>query len=148
MSPMRNRSVIVVGLVTAALLAAQPASLAKEPDVVVVQHILIGFKKTVPGQELERTKKDARALVDDLLQRAGDGADFDALVKEYTNDSYPGIFKLTNTRAPLLPDARQRKEMVAAFGDVSFRLDVGEIGVAKYNSVTSPYGWHIIKRLE
>jgi len=145
---MRNRSSIVLGLLALFVAAGLPIAEAKEPDVVVVQHILIGFKKTVPGQQLERTKKDARALVDELFQRASDGADFDPLVKEYTNDTYPGIYKLSNTRAPLLPDARQRKEMVAAFGNVAFRLEVGEIGMAKYNSVTSPYGWHIIKRLE
>ena len=145
---MRNRSVAALGLLVLLILAGAPEAGAAGPDVIVVQHILIGFKKTVPGQELERTKKEAKVLVDDLLQRASDGADFDPLVKEYTNDTYPGIYKLTNVNAPLLPDARQRKEMVSAFGDLAFRLDVGEVGLAKYNSVTSPYGWHIIKRLE
>ncbi len=145
---MRNRLLAALGLLALSIVAGAPGAEAAEPDVIVVQHILIGFKKTVPGQELERTKKDARALAEELLQRASDGADFDSMVKEYTNDTHPGIYKLTNTRAPLLPDARQRKDMVAAFGDLAFRLDVGEVGLAKFNSMTSPYGWHIIKRLE
>jgi parvulin-like peptidyl-prolyl isomerase len=38
--------------------------------------------------------------------------------------------------------------MVAAFGDVAWRLDVGEFGVAPFDPKDSPYGWHIIQRRE
>jgi parvulin-like peptidyl-prolyl isomerase len=38
--------------------------------------------------------------------------------------------------------------MVPAFGNVGFSLAPGEIGMAEYDPRTSPYGWHIIKRLE
>jgi parvulin-like peptidyl-prolyl isomerase len=38
--------------------------------------------------------------------------------------------------------------MVAAFGDVGFQLEVGEVGMAVYDPVKSKYGWHIIKRLK
>ena len=38
--------------------------------------------------------------------------------------------------------------MVAAFGDVAFELEVGEVGLAKYHAGNSPYGWHVILRLE
>jgi hypothetical protein len=37
---------------------------------------------------------------------------------------------------------------VARFGDVAFGLAVGEVGLAAYHAATSPYGWHVIKRLE
>jgi len=40
-----------------------------------------------------------------------------------------------------------RGAMVPAFGDVGFSLDVDGIGVAEYNEASSPFGWHIIKRL-
>jgi hypothetical protein len=119
-----------------------------EPDAVVVQHILVGFKKTVPGKKLDRTKKEAQALAEGLVARATEGEDFDALVEEYTDDSYPGILRLTNRDAPLLPNSRERGKMVVSFGDVSFQLQVGEIGLAKYHPGNSPYGWHVIKRLE
>ena len=122
---------------------------AKEPEFIRVQHILISFKDKVPGQPpLERTKKAAAALATELLERARKGEDFDAMVAEYTNDRHPGIYGLINTGAPLRPGARQRKEMVQKFGDIAFRLEVGEIGLVRFNSMTSPYGWHIIKRLE
>jgi parvulin-like peptidyl-prolyl isomerase len=38
--------------------------------------------------------------------------------------------------------------MVPAFGEVGFALAPGEIGMAPYDARKSPYGWHIIKRLE
>jgi foldase protein PrsA len=129
------------------ILALQ-AKRADEPDVVVVQHILIGFKKTVSGKKLERTKKEAQALAEELLARARSGEDFDALVKEYTDDQYPGIYRLTNRDVPLMEHSHERTQMVPSFGDVSFRLAVGEVGLAKYHPGNSPYGWHVIKRIE
>ena len=47
-----------------------------------------------------------------------------------------------------MPDSVQRSGMVSSFGDVAFGLDVGEIGMARYHPGNSPYGWHIIKRIE
>jgi foldase protein PrsA len=126
------------------LLASKPP----EPQWVKVQHILVGFKGSIHGKPIERTKAEAQALAEKLLERARAGEDFDALVKQYTDDRYPGIYTLTNTNAPRRGDARTRDQMVVAFGDVSFRLGVGEIGMAAHHGANSPYGWHIIKRLE
>ena len=92
--------------------------------------------------------KQAKVLAFEILDRAIAGEDFAELVKEYTNDNYPGIFKLANLKQPVLAGERARTELVAKFGDTAFRLDVDEVGIAVYNSYTSPYGWHIIKRLE
>ncbi|MFT5049926.1 MAG: peptidyl-prolyl cis-trans isomerase B (cyclophilin B) [Chlamydiales bacterium] len=41
-----------------------------------------------------------------------------------------------------------REQMVPAFGDVGFLLEVGEVGLAPFDPAKSPYGWHVIKRLE
>ena len=41
-----------------------------------------------------------------------------------------------------------RDNMVPAFGNVGFPLALGEIGVADYDPSTSPYGYHVIKRVE
>jgi hypothetical protein len=70
------------------------------------------------------------------------------MVKQYTSDSYPGIYKLTNRDAPIMGGAYQRKEMASRFGDVAFDLEIGEVGLASYSVTGSPYGWHLIKRLE
>ena len=55
---------------------------------------------------------------------------------------------MTNRGAAAPPNTYKRSDMALSFGDVSFKLDVGEIGMAGFNPELSPYGWHIIKRLE
>jgi foldase protein PrsA len=131
------------------LLAALPLGAAEdEPDKIVVQHLLIGFKRSVPEKTIDRSKKEARALADQLLRRAQEGESFDDLVKEYTDDRYPGKMILTNTKAPRVPGGTMRNQVVAKFGDVAFRLEVGEISLVNYHAALAPYGWHVVKRLE
>jgi len=136
--------------------AAAPAA-GPQPDHVVIQHILIGFEGSVPGKNITRTKEAARALAAEVYARAQKGEDFDALVKQYTDDSAPGIYALANTDvpiAPLKPGTKARGHeyprggMVKSFGDVGFSLKVGEIGMAEYDHANSKFGWHIIRRLE
>ncbi len=143
---MRSRTAI--GLVLFSLLVAIFPAEGKEPELITVQHILIGFKKTVPNKPQDRSKAQAKALAYQLLKRAQDGEDFDALVEEYTNDNVPGIMIVTNKGAPRGTGGRTRSELVPKVGDVAFRLEVGEVGIANFNTAISPYGWHVIKRLE
>jgi len=145
-----RRQIVAVGILVLALVAfAAPATAGRdEPDVVVVQHVLISFKGKIPGKQIERTKKEAQALAEELLSRANSGEDFDELVKQYTDDRYPGIYKMANRGLPSPPDGFSREKMAPRFGDVSFRLRVGEIGLADYHATLCPYGWHLIKRLE
>lgn len=140
--------------VVATLLAQAPVHAAKredEPQRVKVQHILVAFKRSVPGKKVDRTKDEARVLAEELVERARaakDEAEFNQLVQQYTDDSAPGIYVLVNEGEPPVPGARGRRDMVPRFGDVAFALEVGEVGLAAYHGGLSPYGWHIIKRLE
>jgi parvulin-like peptidyl-prolyl isomerase len=132
------------------LLAEARKRRALQPDYVTVQHILIGFEGSVTKKHITRTKEQSKQLAEGILLRAKEGEDFNSLVETYTDDRYPGIYSIANTG--VLPDLSQgihpREKMVRAFGDVSFSLQVGEIGMAPYDPLHSPYGWHIIKRLE
>jgi parvulin-like peptidyl-prolyl isomerase len=124
-------------------------SCKKEPDHITVQHILISFEGSIPKETVTRTKEEAEKLANEIFERAKKGEDFDALVKEYTDDTYPGVYKMANFEVE--PDVDQgeyeRSKMVTEFGDVSFSLSVNEIGMAEYSPEKSKYGWHIIKRL-
>jgi len=122
-----------------------------EPERITVQHILIAFRGSLPGDnKVTRSMGEAEKLALQIFERAKAGEDFAAMVKTYTNDSFPGIYKMTNTG--VTPDKSKREYsrsgMVKAFGDVGFGLAVGEVGLAVYDPATSKYGWHIIKRLE
>lgn len=99
--------------------------------------------------DVTRTLEEAQELAKEILKRAQDGEDFDALVKEYTDDQHPGIYKMSNIDVtPAGEGEASRARMVTAFGDVSFSLRVSEIGMTEFSPETSMYGWHIIKRLQ
>lgn len=131
----------------AAAPAPEPSAVTMEPQHVRLQHILIGFKGTVPGKDITRSQEEARSLAAQLLDRAKKGEDFDALVKEYTDDQYPGVYALANRMVTPAEGEFSRDRMIAAFGEVGFPLQIGEIGMAQYEPRRSPYGWHIIKRI-
>ncbi len=146
------KKIAVAALVGVLTLPALSVTLAyDEPERVTVQHILIAFKGSIPNdQKVTRSKEDAEKLALQVFERAKAGEDFAAMVKMYTNDSYPGIYKITNRG--VAPDRSKqefaRTGMVPAFGNVGFGLEVGGIGLAVYDPATSQFGWHIIKRLE
>ena len=126
-----------------------PKPTKSEPDTITVQHCLIGFKGSVRGKSISRTKEEARALATQLLAEVRAGADFDEVIRKNTNDSPPGIYKMANYRKMAMgKDVFERDGMVPAFGNTGFPMQVGEFGLAEYDSRESPYGWHIIKRIE
>jgi hypothetical protein len=124
------------------------APAGKEPDVITVQHCLIGFSGSVPGKPITRTKEEAKELAERLLKRLEDGDKFGEIINQFTDDSPPGIYKMTNNGARQVPGAYPRGQMVPAFGDTGFPLQVGEYGLAPFDEAKSPYGWHIVKRIE
>lgn len=131
---------------------AAPGTMPVRPDVtpahIEVQHILIGFAGSVSGKGITRSKEEARTLAYEILGKARRGESFDQLVVQYTDDSPPGIYKMANTGVSVSPGEFQREGMVPAFGNVGFNLSVGNIDIAEYDAAASPYGWHVIKRLQ
>lgn len=189
----------------AAEVIERPAPALAGPAVIAVQHVLIGFAGSPAGGT--RSKEEAAALAQELLERARKGEDFAALVRQYSadpvdpKDPNPGVYRITapgasdpmlyqgvvqrqSMMATLLAETEKklrageidnkkwlqelakqeaaqgirtfvqgarsfgRDEMVPAFGDVGFTLRMGEVGLAPYDPQTSPFGWHVIKRIE
>ena len=130
--------------------ASDTSSDKAEPEFVTVQHILIGFSGSVPGKPIQRTQEDAAKLAEEVFAMAKKGDDFDALVKKYTDDAFPGKYEMANFNVEVPAGAQifPRGRMVAAFGDVGFPLEVGEIGMATFDPQKSQFGWHIIKRVK
>ena len=126
-----------------------PVAPATPPDHIEVQHVLIGFQGSIPGKTITRTKAEAEQLAQEVLGKARAGENMDALVQQYTDDQYPGVYDLSNTG--ITPDKSKgeygRGEMVKGFSDAAFGLSVGNVGISNYDASNSPFGWHIIKRL-
>jgi hypothetical protein len=116
--------------------------LAREPlaNSAMVKHILIGWNdggdQPHDQRAQKRTKKDAEDQVRALMTQIKAGADFDALMKQWSED--PGSAGSARAYA-VAPDA----QLVIEFKQLGLRLKVGEVGV-----VQSDYGFHIIKRTE
>jgi PPIC-type PPIASE domain len=113
--------------------------LLREPiaNTAQVKHILIGWKGTDPDPRADkRTKAEAEGVVKGILAQIKAGADFDALMKQYSED--PGS-AATAKAYTVSPDA----QLVIEFKQLGLRLQLNEVGV-----VESDYGFHIIKRVE
>lgn len=103
-----------------------------------VKHILIGWSdtETHDPRAQKRSKKDAEDQVRQLMTQLKAGADFDQLMKQWSED--PGSASSAR-EYPVSPDA----QLVIEFKQLGLRLKVGEVGV-----VQSDYGFHIMKRTE
>ena len=115
----------------------------KEPESISVDHILVSFVPAIATAG--RSQDEAQALAYDLLDQLAKGADWNTLKKKYTDDPGPSPYSMVNS---MRRGVGMRGGMVPAFGNVGFQLLVGEIAIADYDPIKSPYGWHIIKRVE
>ncbi|MEO6708373.1 MAG: peptidylprolyl isomerase [Planctomycetota bacterium] len=119
----------------AATLARPEQKLSK----VTVQHVLIAFVGATRGSESGRDYAQGRKLAEEVLTRARGGEDFAALMDKYSSDDGGGTYTLTQ---------EDRYDYADAFHEVAFRLALGEIGATAYDPSSSPFGWHVIKRIE
>ncbi len=119
------------------------AELMAKPEVaddsITVQHVLISFQGAPRMTNVTRSKDEAKELTERVWAKALTASDFKGLMAAYSNDTGPGEYPMTKAT---------RSQMVKAFGDVGFRLKVGEMGVAPWDASASPFGWHIIKRVK
>ncbi len=129
--------------------APRPATVANgEAAVVTVEHILIGVKGG-RASSAKREQGEAQRVAFDLLGRARGDEDFVKLRDEYTEDPGKGPYTMTNNGVdPAGRSEYARDGMAKAFGDVSFRLELGQVGITDYDPVTSPFGYHVIKRVK
>ena len=99
--------------------------------------------------EVRRTEAEARTLAQDLLAKLKAGGDWSAAKRANSEDPPPGgPYGMSNRGVRAASGEVSRDAMVPAFGDVGFSLAVGELGLAPYDARTSPFGFHIIKRVK
>jgi hypothetical protein len=121
----------------------------RPPDHIVVDHILIGVKSAA-FPDGKRSPAEAKAFAYALYAKLKGGADWATAKRESSEDPPPGgPYAMCNRGVrPTAPDEISRVNMVPAFGDVGFSLEIGGMGMADYDARKSPFGYHIIKRVK
>lgn len=121
---------------SSAAAAASTSAPAAPPESIAAQHVLVAWKgaKNAPAS-VTRSKADAKKRAEEVVAKAKAGADFTALVAEYTDD------EATKGRQGNLGKFTKAK-MTPAFADAAFALKVDEVSAP----VETAYGYHVIKR--
>ncbi|MCH2109465.1 MAG: peptidyl-prolyl cis-trans isomerase [Polyangiaceae bacterium] len=108
------------------------------PTSIAARHILISYRGAMRAAAyIDRSKDEARAVAERIRQEAIDGADFAELARSNSDDRGSAA-----TGGQL--GTFGRGQMVPEFSAVAFKLEIDEL-----SEVTeSPFGFHIIQRLE
>jgi peptidyl-prolyl cis-trans isomerase D len=93
-------------------------------------HILIKVDDPVDDEEVAKKK----ALAEEILNKAKGGANFGKLAREYSDDEM-------SAKQDGLIGYRSRGQLVEAYEDVAYGLEVGEIA----GPVKTQFGFHIIR---
>ncbi len=121
---------------TAASTASAPASAASAPDSIAAQHVLVAYKGAEKAPKgVTRSKAEAKKRAEEVAAKATAGADFSALVAEFSDD--PAAKERQGSVGKFT-----REKMAKPFSDAAFALAVGESSGA----VETPFGFHVIKR--
>ncbi len=114
------------------------ARLAAQPKQVGAKHVLVMHAQSKSKPDgVSRSRDQAQARAAEALLKIRSGADFDAIVKEYTDE--PGGKERSGDLGIF-----ERTSMVKGFSDAAFALGVGQVSEV----IETVYGFHIIKRTE
>ncbi len=117
---------------------AQRTHNPKEPDRVGLKQILVKYTgaKNAPAS-ITRSREDACLRAMEARDKLRGGADWDAVVKDYSDEAGAA------TRGGLVGRV-ERKELVPSVADAAFELDLSTLS----DVVESPFGFHLVFRTE
>ncbi len=106
-------------------------------QVAAARHILVQFQGSMrAGPDITRSREEATARINEVLQKARAGEDFAALAREYSDGP-------TGPRGGDL-GTFPRGRMVPAFDNAVFAMQPGGIS----DVVETPFGFHVIQRYQ
>ncbi len=117
---------------------AERARIAAQPNEIGARHILImSVDSKQKPDTITRSRAEARKRAEMVLAKIRGGANFEEMVKEYTDE--PGGAERNGDLGVF-----ERSAMVKAFSEAAFSLQKGQIS----DVIETQFGYHIIKRTE
>jgi hypothetical protein len=114
------------------------APTAADGEMVAASHLLVAYQGALrAAPTTTRTKEEAKKRATEAQKKAKKGADFEKLVKEYSDE--PGAAERGGRLGKFT-----RGRMVKEFADAAFAMKVNEIS----DVVETKFGYHVIKRTE
>ena len=110
----------------------------EKPKKISAAHVLIQYMGAErAGSSVVRTREQAHAVAEKVLERARAGDDFSRLAVDYSDE--PGAAQRGGSLGRF-----GHGQMVRAFEEAAFALEVGQVS----DIVETPFGYHVIKRTE
>lgn len=111
---------------------------AGQPSEISARHLLVSYQGALRASpSVTRSKAEAQTRVAEALKRAKAGENFEALVKEYSDE--PGAAERGGSLGRF-----GHGMMVPAFEKAAFKLAPGEVS----DIVETQFGFHVIQRTE
>jgi uncharacterized protein YjiK len=120
------------------------------PARVIVKQIHVPWRGAQGAPPVNATREKAREIAEGVLERLERGEDFDQLAREfhYTDSKLPARLRIAADGFKVHSGEFKERDLPMAVANLAFNLDVGETGLCEFHREESPYGYHVLLRIE
>ncbi|MHC4163124.1 MAG: FG-GAP-like repeat-containing protein [Planctomycetota bacterium] len=114
-----------------------------------VKQILVRWSGARGAQGVERDQAEARKLARHLTRLARRGETFQRIVATEPDAGLEvEVLTVVADAGTRRAGEYSRADLPTALSELVFNLDVGEVGLCEFHEKESPFGWHVVMRVE